>query len=89
MVGYGDFDRTLNTFRAAVTKHPYVCGDTFTAADVYVGSQVAWGLQFGTLPDSPDLRAYVERLHSRPAFKLGTEKDDAAMAEYGPQMPAG
>lgn len=88
MAGYGDFDRTLATLIAAVTKTPYICGDKFTAADVYVGSQVNWGLQFGTIPTTPALQDYVARITARPAFARGTEKDDAAIAEYGPQMPA-
>ncbi|MCA8902114.1 MAG: glutathione S-transferase family protein [Hyphomonas sp.] len=88
MAGYGDFDRTLNVLTGAVTAHPYVCGDRFTAADVYVGSHIAWGMQFGSIPPSPTLQDYVGRLMARPASARGNEKDDAATAEYGPQMPA-
>ena len=87
MAGYGSFDLTYATFKNAISQHPYICGDTFTAADVYIGSQVGWGLQFGTLPPSPELEAYNERVHDRPAYRRATEIDDAAMAEHGPAMP--
>lgn len=87
MAGYGSFDDAYKTLIGAVSKSPYICGDTFTAADVYIGSQVGWGLQFGTLPPNPKLEAYNQRVHDRPAYVRATEIDDAAMAEHGPQTP--
>lgn len=81
MVGYGDFDLMRNTLISAVSGRPYICGDRFTAADVYIGSQVGWGLQFGSIPPSPELTAYSERVYARDAFKRASAKDDAAMAE--------
>ncbi len=82
--GYGDFETARSALIAAVSNTPYICGDTFTAADVYVGSQVGWGLQFRTIPESPELKAYSERVYDRSAFKRATEIDNAAMAEHGP-----
>lgn len=84
MAGYGDFERTRATLIKAVSDTPYICGDRFTAADVYVGSQVGWGTQFGTIPPSPELEAYRDRVYARPAYKKASELDDAAMAEHGP-----
>ena len=45
----------------------YVAGDRFTAADVYVGSHISWGTQFGTLPKRDSFDAYLGRIMSRPA----------------------
>lgn len=67
MVGYGDFDSVVTTLAARLDASPYLAGNRFTAADVYTGSQVIWGLQFGTLPDLPPLRAYADRIRDRPA----------------------
>lgn len=89
MAGYGDFDSTRNTLIKAVSGDGFVCGETFTAADVYLGSQVGWGLQFGTLPPSPELEAYRDKVHARPAWQRANELDNAAMAEHGPAMPSG
>jgi glutathione S-transferase len=47
MVGYGTFDETIDALERAVSQGPYICGDEFSAADVYVGSQIGWGLMFG------------------------------------------
>ena len=80
-VGYGDYDRVVAVLEAAVSAHPYIAGDRFTAADVYVGSQVMWGTQFGTLPQRDAFSAYVARLAGRPAHVRASELDDAAMAE--------
>lgn len=87
MAGYGDFETTRSTLIKAVSGPSFICGEQFTAADVYVGSQVAWGLQFGTIPADPALEAYRDRVQARPAFARATEIDDAAMAEHGPEMP--
>jgi glutathione S-transferase len=79
MVGYGDYDRVVDVLEAAVSAHPYIAGDRFTAADVYVGSQVMWGTQFGTLPKRDAFLAYAARLADRPAHVRASELDDAAM----------
>jgi glutathione S-transferase len=81
MAGYGDFDLMRDTLISAVAGPGFVCGEQFTAADVYVGSQVAWGLQFGSIPTSPELEAYRDRCHARPAWARANALDDAAMAE--------
>ncbi len=81
MVGYGDYDRVVTTLEAAVQRHPYIAGDRFTAADVYVGSHLMWGTQFGTLPKLDAFIAYVARLADRPAHVRASALDDAAVAE--------
>jgi len=83
MVGYGDFELMRNTLISAIASGPYICGNRFTAADVYVGSQVIWGVQFGSIPSSPEMIAYSERLCSRDAYKRASAKDDAAATELG------
>ncbi|ERM02614.1 glutathione S-transferase [Brucella intermedia 229E] len=82
MVGYGNYDTVVNTLEKAVSQHPYITGDRFTAADVYVGSHVGWGgLRFGTLPARGGaFVAYWDRLKDRPAMKRATELDEAAAA---------
>ena len=87
MAGYGDFERTLATLTSILDDRPHICGDRFTAADIYVGSQIAWGVQFGTIPATPRLKDYISRGMARPAFQRATEKDDAEMDGYGPETP--
>ncbi len=81
MVGYGDYDRVVSVLESAVSAHPYITGDRFTVADVYVGSHVMWGTQFGTLPKLAAFTAYLARLADRPAHVRASALDDAALAE--------
>jgi glutathione S-transferase len=81
MFGYGNYDRTVDVLESAVSAHPYITGDRFTAADVYVGSAVGWGTMFGTLPKRQAFLDYFARLSSRDAFKRAAQLDDAAVAE--------
>ncbi len=83
MVGYGSFDQMVDVLEKAVSERDYVAGDRFTAADVYFGSQLGWGLQFGTLPKRPAFETYVARLHARPAYQRANEKDNALMPKQG------
>ena len=78
-VGYGSFDAVMDALERAVSDTPYMCGDRFTAADVYVGAQIGWGLMFGTMDKRQAFLDYAARVQARPAYKRASELDDAAM----------
>ncbi len=80
-VGYGNYDLLVDVLEQAVSDRSYVAGDKFSAADVYIGSQIGWGLQFETLPRRPAFTAYVEGLFARPARVRAMEIDDALLSE--------
>ncbi|GAA5060013.1 glutathione S-transferase family protein [Erythrobacter westpacificensis] len=67
--GFGSFDRVVDALDTWFQNNDFTCGDRFTMADVYVGSQVDWGLRFGSLTDRPSFRAYQSRLQARDAYK--------------------
>jgi glutathione S-transferase len=69
MAGFGSLEAAVSALDQLLAGRQYVCGDTFTAADVYVGSTVDWGLLFGSLPALPSFEAYAGRLRERPAYK--------------------
>jgi len=83
MVGYGTFDAVMNGVERAVSAGPYIAGDAFTAADVYCGSHIGWGLQFGSMEKRPAFEAYWSRLVGRPAWRKATGIDDALVAQSG------
>lgn len=61
---------------ATLNKHPYVAGDSFTAADVMIAAGLGWGMFMKAIPaDNATLSAYVERATSRPARKRALEID--------------
>jgi glutathione S-transferase len=80
-IGYGSFDRVMSVLEAAVSAGDYLVGDSFTAADVYVGSHIAFGQMFGAIDKRPAFESYLQRLHARPAHKRANELDDALMAK--------
>lgn len=67
MAGFGSFAGTIDALEKALMPGPYICGEQFTAADVYVGSQLGWGLTFGIIDKRLLFEAYVARLNARPA----------------------
>jgi glutathione S-transferase len=77
MAGYGNFPLVLDTLEGAVSQAPYLAGDSFTAADVYMGSQLWFGLQFGMIEKRRALEEYVGRVSARPAAIRAKEIDDA------------
>jgi glutathione S-transferase len=70
--GYGSYDRAIDTLEKAVSCDTWLCGDQFTAADVYVGSQVDWGLRFKSIPT---------RLRERPAYQRAKAIDAELIAK--------
>ncbi|HEX2554468.1 MAG TPA: glutathione S-transferase family protein [Microvirga sp.] len=84
MVGYGSTEEVVNALEQAVSQGEYVAGGRFTAADVYVGSQIGWGMMFGTIEKRPAFERYWARIGSRPAAVRAREIDDALL----PARPA-
>jgi glutathione S-transferase len=79
MVGFGSYERVLDVLQDLVAKGPYLLGDRFSAVDVFLGSQIAWGVQFGTMEKRPGFEDYVARIYSRPAAVRARELDEALM----------
>lgn len=84
MAGYGTYGSTMDALENAVREGPYVLGDRFSAADVYVGSQISWGLMFGTIEKRPTFEAYAARLQQRPAAQKAWALDEEAVKDAGP-----
>jgi len=84
MIGYGSYEDVMNALEYAVTRSEFIAGERFTAADVYFGSQVGWGLQFGTIEKRPAFEAYWNRISDRPAAKRAREIDDALLMNQQP-----
>ena len=80
MVGYGNYSKLLDGLEQAVSSGGYLAGGRFSAADVYVGSQIGFGLQFGSLEKRPAFERYYARLADRPALERANEIDDRLIA---------
>ena len=81
MMGYGNFAKTISTLQAAITSVDYLVGNRFSAADLYVGAQIGFGMMFGTLERRPAFERYWHRMSDRPAYTRATKLDDETAAE--------
>ena len=81
IVGFGNLDRVLDTLEGHLGEADWVCGERFTMADVYLGSQVDWGLAFGTMPSRPAFEAYAARFREREGYKAAKAIDNQLIAE--------
>lgn len=81
MAGFGSYERTMDALEGWLVARDFVCGDRFTMADVYVGSAVDWGLQFGSIPEREAFKAYAGRCGARAAYQAGKAIDGKLIAE--------
>ena len=82
MAGYGDLARVLSVLDGALTDRDYIVGDRFSAADLYIGSHLGWGMQFGTIKKSPTFERYHKNLGARDAARRANDIDNALMPEH-------
>lgn len=83
-LGYGTYNDTLNALEKALSPGPYILGDQFSAADVYIGSQIGFGMMMKSLEARPLFQEYMARLTERPAYKRSNEQANG----YAAQMKA-
>ena len=69
-IGWGSVADVIDTVEAGLQPGPWLLGDRFSAADVYVGAELGWAAQFGVpqLKDSRVIAQYIARCRARPAF---------------------
>jgi glutathione S-transferase len=87
MIGYGTLALVLNSLEFAITRADYIAGDRFTAADVYAGSHIGFGMMFGTLEKRPAFEKYWHRVSNRPAYLRAKELDDADAVKMNILVP--
>ncbi len=88
MFGYGNFDTVVAVLDELFSLRDYVCGDRFTAADVYVGSQLMFPMQFGMLPERDSFLRYRDRLQAREAYNRAQEIDGQIAVQPAEPQPA-
>jgi glutathione S-transferase len=81
MSPYRDFDSMLAALEGQIAKGPWVLGERFSAADVLWATALNWTTQFGLVPKTDVITAYIERARARPAFQRAAQKDAELLAE--------
>jgi glutathione S-transferase len=82
-MGWGSYERVVETLDEGLARGPWLLGDTFTMADVIIGSALRWMLLFKMIDALPSLTAYTARLAERPALKTSVARNAAISAERG------
>lgn len=75
MLGYGHYELAVGTLEKALSGKQFIAADRFTAADLYVGSQIGFMLDFDFLEPRPAFTDYVARLRERPAYARAKQID--------------
>ena len=70
-LGWGSLDDVVATLEAGLRPGPWLLGERFSAADVYVGAELGWAAHLGVqqIKDSPIILDYVTRCRQRPAYQ--------------------
>lgn len=83
MLGFGTYELATEALASALKGRRYIAGDDFTAADVYVGSHIGWGMQFGSIDERPEFVDYWNGLKDRPARLVADRYMQEAMQQSG------
>ena len=69
--GWGDAQRVFDVLDDALAKGPWLLGETFSAADIIIGSGLNFSVRlFKMIASRPSFEAYIERCMARPAFQI-------------------
>jgi glutathione S-transferase len=80
-LGYGTYDDVLNAVEKALAPGPYILGNYFSAVDVYIASQLGFGLMTKSLEPRPIFQSYVGLISQRPAYQRFNEQSEKLAAK--------
>ena len=84
-IGFGSFEDTINSLETMLKNStdngPYLLGQQFSAADIYIGAQLDWGIKFKTIDERPVFIDYVKSLQQRSAYKSFQAADQSILAD--------
>ena len=87
MFGYGNYDLAIGTLEQALAGKDYIAADHFTAADLFVGANINFMLQFKLLEPKPVFVDYARRMTDRPAYVRASDIDGKLIAEAQAAAP--
>jgi glutathione S-transferase len=79
-LGYGRYEDVTQTLAQAITPGPYLLQQRFTAADIYIGAQIGFGLMTKSLDPRPAFQRYVDQLTQRPAYQRFQQQSEQLVA---------
>ncbi len=79
---YGDFDTMYETLVQHLSRHPFFTGERLSAADILWGTALHWMTMFGLVPERPVITDFVQKIVSRPSYKVMMDLDEKLAAEH-------
>jgi glutathione S-transferase len=73
--GHGDYERVMASIAQALASGPWILGESFSAADVVMGSTLNFATMFGAIPKEGRIKDYVDRITARPAHQAMMKKN--------------
>jgi glutathione S-transferase len=80
-LGYGRYEDVMQALQQAITPGPYILQQRFSAADVYLGAQIGFGMRTKSLEPRPAFQTYLDRLLQRPAYQRSEEQSGKLLAQ--------
>jgi glutathione S-transferase len=68
-LGYGSYDDVVQALEIALTPGPFILGERFSAADIYIGAQIGRALMTKSLEPREIFQKYAARCTERPAYQ--------------------
>lgn len=67
--GFGSVERTMACLEVGLNNaKPFICGEQFTAVDVYVGAFVMFLVRYNIMEKTPAMQKYLDSLATIPAI---------------------
>ena len=79
-LGYGSYQDVVQALDQAITPGPYILQQRFSAADIFIGSQIGFGMMTRSLEPRPSFQRYLDLLHQRPAYQRLQEQTEQLVA---------
>jgi glutathione S-transferase len=77
--GWGDATQVFDVLDKALEKGPWLLGDTFSAADIMIGSGLNFAIRaFTMVPSRPSFDRYLNACAQRPAFQRAAKMSAGA-----------
>lgn len=68
-IGYGTYEAAFGALAGALERGPYILGEQFSAADVFICSLLNWGTLTKAIPDNSIFSKYIKICLDRPAYQ--------------------
>lgn len=78
---YGTWEDVMHALQGQLATGPYMLGKRFTAVDVLWGGALHWTTLFKLVPETPVIRAYIDRVITRPGMQRAAAKDAELLAQ--------